>query len=86
MQQYDEWLIDFQVQHGRKPSDKEVAEAARNGFTLSSGLSRQKNSKFRQVLSKVGLGDLKFSWFLVLEILLLICIALFGYVVGYLFI
>ena len=27
MQQYDEWLIDFQVQHGRKPSDKEVAEA-----------------------------------------------------------
>ena len=24
MQQYDEWLIDFQVQHGRKPSDKEV--------------------------------------------------------------
>jgi hypothetical protein len=37
-------------------------------------------------LSKVGLGDLKFSWFLVLEILLLICIALFGYVVGYLFI
>ena len=79
MQQYDEWLIDFQVQHGRKPSDKEVAEAA-------SGLSRQKNSKFRQVLSKVGLGNLKFSWFLVLEILLLICIALFGYVVGYLFI
>ena len=71
MQQYDEWLIDFQVQHG---------------FALSSGLSRQKNSKFRQVLSKVGLGDLKFSWFLVLEILLLICIALFGYVVGYLFI
>lgn len=34
MQQYDEWLIDFQVQHGRKPSDKEVAEAAKNGFTL----------------------------------------------------
>ena len=29
MQQYDEWLIDFQVQHGRKPSDKEVAEAAK---------------------------------------------------------
>ena len=83
MQQYDEWLIDFQVQHGRKPSDKEVAEAAKTGFALSSGLSRQKNSKFRQVLSKVGLGDLKF---LVLEILLLICIALFGYVVGYLFI
>ena len=82
MQQYDEWLIDFQVQHGRKPSDKEVAEAAKTGFALSSGLSRQ----FRQVLSKVGLGDLKFSWFLVLEILLLICIALFGYVVGYLFI
>ena len=81
MQQYDEWLIDFQVQHGRKPSDKEVAEAAKTGFALSSGLSRQKNSKFRQVL-----GDLKFSWFLVLEILLLICIALFGYVVGYLFI
>ena len=79
MQQYDEWLIDFQVQHGRKPSDKEVAEAAKTGFALSSGLSRQKNSKFRQVLSKVG-------WFLVLEILLLICIALFGYVVGYLFI
>ena len=75
-----------QVQHGRKPSDKEVAEAAKTGFALSSGLSRQKNSKFRQVLSKVGLGDLKFSWFLVLEILLLICIALFGYVVGYLFI
>ena len=24
MQQYDEWLIDFQVQHGRKPSDKEA--------------------------------------------------------------
>ena len=66
MQQYDEWLIDFQVQHGRKPSDKEVAEAAKAGFALSSGLSRQKNSKFRQVLSKVGLGDLKFSWFLVL--------------------
>ena len=65
MQQYDEWLIDFQVQHGRKPSDKEVAEAAKTGFALSSGLSRQKNSKFRQVLSKVGLGDLKFSWFLV---------------------
>ena len=87
MQQYDEWLIDFQVQHGRKPSDKEVAEAAKTaGFALSSGLSRQKNSKFRQVLSKVGLGNLKFSWFLVLEILLLICIALFGYVVGYLFI
>ncbi|MFQ6863592.1 MAG: hypothetical protein ACLRUB_04845 [Streptococcus sp.] len=86
MQQYDEWLIDFQVQYGRKPSDKEVAEAAKTGFALSSGLSRQKNSKFRQVLSKVGLGDLKFSWFLVLEILLLICIALFGYVVGYLFI
>ena len=79
MQQYDEWLIDFQVQHGRKPSDK-------SGFALSSGLSRQKQSKFRQVLSKLGLGDLKFSWFLVLEILLLICIALFGYVVGYLFI
>ena len=77
MQQYDEWLIDFQVQHGRKPSDKEVAEAAKTGFA---------NSKFRQVLSKVGWGDLKFSWFLVLEILLLICIALFGYVVGYLFI
>ena len=55
MQQYDEWLIDFQVQHGRKPSDKEVAEAAKTGFALSSGLSRQKNSKFRQVLSKVGL-------------------------------
>ena len=73
MQQYDEWLIDFQVQHGRKPSDKEVAEAAKTGFALSSGLSRQKNSKFRQVLSKVGLGDLKFSWFLVLEILLLYC-------------
>ena len=54
MQQYDEWLIDFQVQHGRKPSDKEVAEAAKAGFALSSGLSRQKNSKFRQVLSKVG--------------------------------
>ena len=72
MQQYDEWLIDFQVQHGRKPIDKEVAEAAKTGFALSSGLSRQKNSKF--------------SWFLVLEILLLICIALFGYVVGYLFI
>ena len=82
MQQYDEWLIDFQVQHGRKPSDKEVAEAAKTGFALSSGLSRQKNSKFRQG----GWGDLKFSWFLVLEILLLICIALFGYVVGYLFI
>lgn len=77
-----DWL---QVQHGRKPSDT-VAEAAKAGFALSSGLSRQKNSKFRQVLSKVGLGDLKFSWFLVLEILLLICIALFGYVVGYLFI
>ena len=44
MQQYDEWLIDFQVQHGRKPSDKEVAEAAKTGFALSSGLSRQKNS------------------------------------------
>ena len=29
MQQYDEWLIDFQVQYGRKPSDKEVAEAAK---------------------------------------------------------
>ena len=58
MQQYDEWLIDFQVQHGRKPSDKEVAEAAKTGFALSSGLSRQKNSKFRQVLSKVGLGNL----------------------------
>ena len=41
MQQYDEWLIDFQVQHGRKPSDKEVAEAAKTGFALSSGLSRQ---------------------------------------------
>ena len=53
MQQYDEWLIDFQVQHGRKPSDKEVAEAAKTGFALSSGLSRQKNSKFRQVLSQV---------------------------------
>ena len=39
MQQYDEWLIDFQVQHGRKPSDKEVAEAAKTGFALSSGLS-----------------------------------------------
>ena len=38
MQQYDEWLIDFQVQHGRKPSDKEVAEAAKTGFALSSGL------------------------------------------------
>ena len=88
MQQYDEWLIDFQVQHGRKPSDKEVAEAAKTGFALSSGLSRQKKFlKFRQVLSKVGLGDLKFSWFLVFgNFLLLICIALFGYVVGYLFI
>ena len=32
MQQYDEWLIDFQVQHGRKPSDKEVAEAAKAGL------------------------------------------------------
>ena len=42
MQQYDEWLIDFQVQYGRKPSDKEVAEAAKTGFALSSGLSRQK--------------------------------------------
>ena len=41
MQQYDEWLIDFQVQHGRKPSDKEVAEAAKTGFALSSGLSRK---------------------------------------------
>ena len=36
MQQYDEWLIDFQVQYGRKPSDKEVAEAAKTGFALSS--------------------------------------------------
>ena len=47
MQQYDEWLIDFQVQYGRKPSDKEVAEAAKTGFALSSGLSRQKNSKIQ---------------------------------------
>ena len=51
MQQYDEWLIDFQVQHGRKPSDKEVAEAAKTGFALSSGLSRQKNSKFSKPTS-----------------------------------
>ena len=86
MQQYDEWLIDFQVQYGRKPSEKEVTEAAKTGFDLSSGLSRQKKSKFRQVLSKVGLRDSQYSWFLVLEILLLICIALFGDVVGYLFI
>ena len=43
MQQYDEWLIDFQVQHGRKPSDKEVAEAAKTGFALSSGLNSDKS-------------------------------------------
>ncbi len=55
MQQYDEWLIDFQVRSmATKPSDKEVAEAARLVLLFLIGLSRQKNSKFRQVLSKVG--------------------------------
>ena len=42
-----EWLIDFQVQHGRKPSDGKLLKLLR--LVLLSFLvvlSRQKNSKF----------------------------------------
>lgn len=82
MQEQNNWLIDFQVKNGRKPTEEEIAQAAKTGFAISDGPVANQRPAW---MVKLGLGNLKFTWFLLLEILLLICIALFGYVVGYLF-
>lgn len=82
MQAQNDWLIDFQVKHGRKPTDQEIAEAAKTGFMITEGPAA---SKLPAWMLKLGLGKVTFTWFTLLEILILICIAIFGYVVGYLF-
>lgn len=82
MQAHNDWLIDFQVKNGRKPTEQEVAEAAKTGFAITEGPAA---SQLPAWMRKLGLSSFTFSWFTLLEILILICIAIFGYVVGYLF-
>lgn len=65
----DEWLIDFQVANGRKPTEVEFDEAFKRGFPPVTHTS-SKMKKDPQLLLKVACG---------------LVVAVFGYVVGYLF-
>lgn len=63
----EEWLMDFQIMNGRKPTEAELAQAAKNGFKKQSGKFNLTDS---QNLMKIAAG---------------LVVAIFGYVVGYLF-
>ncbi|MGT2907524.1 hypothetical protein [Streptococcus dentiloxodontae] len=81
MSKREEWLIDFQVRNGRKPNVQEITAAEENGYDFDlSDLSAKSGW-----MSKIGLGGIRFGWFMLLEIFLLLLIAILGYMVGYLF-
>ena len=71
-----EWLVEFQVIHGRRPTELEEAAAAIDGYK-STGLSKSgKSAKFR--FPKLD-GQFFFKTFI------LLILAVFGYVFGFLF-
>lgn len=65
----EEWIIEFKVLNGRAPSPAELVEAEQNHFQAGAKLRRK----------------IRITPALFLKIGILLLLAVFGYIVGYLF-
>lgn len=66
----EEWINEFQIMNGRKPTPGELQKWEKS-LLLSNGVSQKKRFNFNlETLIKVGI---------------VILVAVFGYIVGYLF-
>ena len=73
----EEWLVEFQVLHGRQPTDLEEAQGAIDGYqTVNLSQTGKKVAKFPRP---------KFDGKFFFKLFLLLLLAFFGYVVGFLF-
>ncbi|MCI7678460.1 hypothetical protein [Streptococcus orisratti] len=67
----EEWLVEFQVLNGRRPTDQEMLEASKNNFeTMTSAVAKKSFKIEPSLFLKIAIGFI---------------VAIFGYVVGYLF-
>lgn len=71
----EEWLMEFQVLNGRIPTDEEIAFAEAKGFQAVQ--ATQSKAKFP--------FSMKVDWLWLVRGALLVLMAIFGYIVGYLF-
>lgn len=72
----EEWLVEFQVLNGRMPTEQEVSEAEQRHF----------QDEMNQVVVEPASKSLfRWDWMKLVKFVLLVMIAIFGYIVGYLF-
>lgn len=72
----EEWLVEFQVLNGRMPTEQEVSEAEQRHF---------QDEMKQSVTEPTSKSLFSWNWMTLVKFVLLVMIAIFGYIVGYLF-
>ena len=72
----EEWNIEFQVLNGRQPTVEEIAKAQESNFGAQ--IAKESSLKTRFTL-------IHWNAYTIIRVAILIVLAIFGYVIGYLF-